>query len=447
MATPSGVGALAVIRISGQEAINKTEKLFLGKKLSEVSSHSVVYGHVANSGKEIIDEVMISVFRSPKTFTKEDIVEISCHGSPAIVREIMEALTRHGIRMAEPGEFTLRAFLNGRINLVQAEAVADLISSENKAQQRVALQQLKEGFSKKLSKYREQLLNLASYLELELDFSEEDVEFAKRDELQKLLEDLKEELEALSQSYALGNVIKKGVPVALIGPPNAGKSTLLNALLEEEKAIVSAIPGTTRDYIEGEVVLNGISFRFIDTAGLRESTDEIEKIGIERSKKKLAEAAVVILLFDSSSTKLEELELLQKLVKEKEEQVLWVANKVDLLSDDTLPSYQSLGIHPIFVSLQSRDSIKLIKDALLNISQVDALDFSNDVVTNSRHYELVEGALSAIKKTKGVLQDGENLELIAFELREALHHLGQLTGEITNDEMLGNIFSKFCIGK
>lgn len=448
-ATAPGMGALAVIRLSGTQALQIAERAFKGPDLKAVSSHTVHYGHITDAEGKALDEVMASVFHAPRSFTTEDTVEISCHGSPYVVEQIVTRLVELGARHAEPGEFTLRAFMNGRINLTQAEAVADLIASENEAQHQLAIHQVKEGYWTKLSEHRQKLLDLAALLELELDFVEEDVEFAQRDELQERLQLLSSQLQVLEESYKWGNVIKKGVPVALAGPPNAGKSTLLNALLQEEKAIVSPIAGTTRDFIEGELNLGGVKFRFVDTAGLRETSDEIESIGVERSRQKMGEAHFILFLFDTHGTNIDQLEEYKTLLSEQDKPVIWLANKVELSSKNHQEAIgQALkGEDFVFFSALEEVGVHQVREALLNRAGVDKIRKQDEVVTNLRQFETIKQGRQAVADTLDAIENGLPNDLIAFELRQCLEPIGKLTGEITNDEVLGNIFSKFCIGK
>lgn len=441
LATPSGVGAIGVIRVSGLGAITMVNSVFKGKNLENAESHTVHFGTIT-SGDEIIDEVLVSVFKTPRSFTKEDSVEISCHGSDYIIRQILKLLVIKGARIAKPGEFTQRAFMNGQFDLVQAEAVADLIAADSQASHKTALNQLRGGFSKKLASLRSELIHFASLIELELDFGEEDVEFAQRDDLRRLIDALLSTIEPLITSFDLGNAIKEGVPVAIIGSPNVGKSTLLNALLNEEKAIVTSIAGTTRDVIEDTIVLEGLKFRFIDTAGIRETTDVVESIGIERSKAAMDKADIVIFLFDSAET-LEENRALAALLPANKE-VLFVLNKTDINPSlaDSLSAGDS-GILPI--SAHTQQNLPELTRKLVSLVHGQAA--GDTVVTNLRHYEHLLKTSDSLTDVLNGLSLGVTGDFLAQDIRLALHHLGEITGTIVTDDLLDNIFSKFCIGK
>ncbi|MBB3837820.1 tRNA modification GTPase [Runella defluvii] len=439
LATPSGVGAIGVIRVSGEGTFAVVNKLFRGKDLTKVDSHTVHFGTI-RSGNDIIDEVLIAVFKTPTSFTKEDTVEISCHGSDYIIRQILKLLVQNGARLARPGEFTQRAFLNGQFDLVQAEAVADLIAADSAASHRTALNQLRGGFSKKLAFLREDLIHFASMVELELDFGEEDVEFANRDDLRALINNLQTTIAPLIDSFDFGNALKEGIPVAIIGAPNVGKSTLLNALLNEEKAIVTSIAGTTRDVIEDLLYLDGIKFRIIDTAGIRETVDVVESIGIERSKKAMNQADVVVLLFDSPETYADVEQLAEGL--EEGKKVLWVRNKADLTS----PNGGAGGEVEIPISAKTGTGIEDLKKALVAVA-VAAKAADDTVVTNLRHYEHLVKTQQALSDVLNGLAIGITGDFLAQDIRLALHHLGEITGQIATDDLLANIFSKFCIGK
>jgi tRNA modification GTPase len=445
-ATAPNVSALAVIRISGKEAFPIASKVFKGKNLMQVASHTVHYGFVVN-GDEIVDEVMATVFKAPKSFTAEDTVEISCHGSPFVVKKIIEVVIAAGARLAKPGEFSMRAFMNGRINLAQAEAIADLIASENEMQQKVALQQMRGGFANELLQMRQQLIDYAALIELELDFGEEDVEFAKREQLINFITQLMTHLFQLINSFKTGNAIKEGIPVAIIGKPNAGKSTLLNALLNEERAIVSEIAGTTRDTIEDVMHYKGYSFRFIDTAGIRQTSDTIESIGVEKALQKARNARVVLYLFDVSATSLQQLSNEIKSLAIHSAIIIPVANKIDRASwKITAPFTHVPNIQ--FISAAQNFNIENLKESLYLLATHNT-QFStpNSLVTNIRHFEALQNALNALTKAKEGLQNKISGELIAFDLRDALEQLGSITGEVSNEEVLGSIFSRFCIGK
>lgn len=436
LATPSGVGALAIIRVSGKGAIALVQSSFKGKNLTEVATHTVHFGTLRDGG-EIIDEVLVSVFKSPNSFTKEDSVEISCHGSDYVVRQLLKLLVKSGARIAKPGEFTQRAFLNGQFDLVQAEAVADLIAADSAASHRTALNQLRGGFSKKLGLLRQDLIHFASLIELELDFGEEDVEFAEREDLRKLINDLRATIAPLIESFDFGNAIKEGVPVAIIGAPNVGKSTLLNALLNEEKAIVTAIAGTTRDVIEDTMVLDGLKFRFIDTAGIRETNDVVESIGIERSKQAIERADIVLFLYDSDET-LHEVEQLEKALATGKK-VIWLQNKIDQSA--------AIGDKPAGLGISARDNLGLEELKNRIVATVKSDSASDTVVTNLRHYEHLLKANEALGEVINGLSIGITGDFLAQDIRLSLHHLGEITGTIVTDDLLDNIFSKFCIGK
>ncbi len=458
-ATPPGVSAIAVIRVSGEKAIQISDEIFRSKNkkriLENSKSHTVHFGIITDNS-EIIDEVLVTIFKAPHSYTGENSVEISCHGSPYITGKIIELLIGKGCRYAKPGEFTMRAFLNGKFDLSQAEAVADLIESQSKTSHDLALNQMRGGFSSKIKDLREKLLNFTSLIELELDFAEEDVEFANRDELKKLLQEMKTEISGLLKSFKLGNVIKQGIPVAIIGKPNVGKSTLLNAILNEEKAIVSAIPGTTRDTIEDSIVINGITFRFIDTAGLHESGDEIEKIGIERTHEKIRQSKIILYIFDVSSTSCDEIdetlkefqEYIENLPEdaEKEKEFILIANKTDMLVEAPKGFKSLVERDCIFVSAKRKENINLIIDRLSEYVETEKVH-DTAIVSNSRHYEALSKALEAIENVEKGFEQELTSDLIVTDIRDALYHLGDITGEITTDEVLGNIFGKFCIGK
>ena len=457
MATPAGAGAIAVLRLSGPEAISIASSIFTsvsGKNLADQKSHTVHLGHIKD-GEKIIDEVLATIFKNPNSYTGEDVVEISCHGSNYIQQEIIQLCLRNGCRMADAGEFTLRAFLHGKMDLSQAEAVADLIASDSAASHQLAMQQMRGGFSSEIKKLREELLNFASLIELELDFAEEEVEFANRDDFQNLITKITQVLKRLIDSFAIGNVLKNGIPVAIVGEPNVGKSTLLNALLNEERAIVSDIAGTTRDTIEDEISIGGIGFRFIDTAGIRETSDTIEGLGIKRTFEKIDAAQVVIYLFDSekfkkSSSKFQiEIETIKNRFPLKN--LIIVANKVDKLTDESLKnleevfSTQTSTLIPL--SAKKGIGLKTLENRLLEFVNTGALRSNETIVTNSRHYDALLKALEEIIKVQDGLNTNLSGDLLAIDLRQALHYLGSITGQVSEDEILGNIFANFCIGK
>lgn len=453
LATPSGAGAIAVIRLSGPDAIHLADKQFKsvsGKTLSRQKTHTIHLGHIKD-GDKTIDEVLVSVFKNPNSYTGEDVIEISCHGSKYIQQEIIQLFLRNGCRMATPGEFTLRAFLNGKLDLSQAEAVADLISSDNEASHQIAIQQMRGGFSSEIAKLREELLNFASLIELELDFAEEDVEFADRTKFRDLVERITFVLKRLIDSFAVGNVIKNGIPVAIVGEPNVGKSTLLNALLNEERAIVSDIAGTTRDTVEDEITIGGMGFRFIDTAGIRETQDVVESIGIKKTFEKIEQAHVVIYLFDAtvfikdSNTFQVEIEKIKN--KYPQKPLIIIANKIDKLTEAEMTSLKSQISNLELLSAKTGMGVEHLKDKLLSFVNTGALKQNDTIVTNSRHYDSLQKALEEIIKVKQGLDSGLSGDLLAIDIRQALYYFGEITGQVTNDELLGNIFANFCIGK
>lgn len=454
IATASGNGAIAVIRLSGNKAISIADKLFSSpsnKRLINQAPNTVHFGGISLNHK-LIDEVLVSIFKAPHSYTGEDVVEISCHGSVFIQQQILQSLIECGATQAQPGEFTLRAFMNGKMDLSQAEGVADLIASESEAAHKMAMNQMRGGFSAEIGKLRGQLLHLCSLLELELDFSEEDVEFADRSQLKRLLNEIAFVIQHLTDSFVLGNVIKTGVPVAIVGKPNVGKSTLLNTLLQEEKALVSEIAGTTRDSIEDVINIKGIRFRFIDTAGIRQTTDAIESLGIERTYAKISQASIVLLLVDANSTKGEIQQQIKDLKLSQQQHLIVVVNKIDLcISDEvTVRIGGSNAFDPFPVLLLSAKhhlNTDKLHEMLINTVQAKALQTSDVVVSNIRHYEALRYALEASKRASTGLETSLPSDLIAQDIREILHYLGQITGEITTDEILGNIFKNFCIGK
>ena len=448
LATPTGLGAISVIRISGLNAISITEKLFKSKgnkKLSNQNSHTVHLGHLIKNNHEL-DEVLVTIFKGPHSYTGENTVEISCHGSTYIQQEIIDLFIENGIRVANPGEFTLRAFINGKMDLNQAEAVADLIASENEGSHKLAMEQMKNGFSNDLKKLRDELLHFSSMIELELDFSQEDVEFAERSEFKKLTVRIQNELEKLIDSFKSGNVLKNGISVAIAGKPNAGKSSLLNTLLNEDKAIVSDIPGTTRDSIEDSLVIDGINFRFTDTAGLRETKDIIESKGIEKTKEKINNARVLIYLFDSNDTTFSEISSDLKSFKRKDLSVLLVRNKIDIKNTNQKLITELEKFELIEISANNSESVSLLKKRLVN--EINILNpYTDTVISNSRHYEALMKALKAIEEVNIGLKSDISGDLLSVDIRKSIEHLAEITGEITNDDVLGNIFANFCIGK
>ena len=448
LATPNGKGAISVIRISGSNAIASTEKLFKSKNnkvLSQQSSHTVHLGYLLKNENEL-DEVLITLFKGPHSYTGEDTIEISCHGSSYIQKEIIDLFIENGVRVANPGEFTLRAFINGKMDLNQAEAVADLIASENKGSHNLAMQQMKSGFSNDLKKLRGELLHFSSMIELELDFSQEDVEFAEREEFRKLTNTIKSELKTLIDSFQSGNVLKNGISVAIAGKPNAGKSSLLNTLLNEEKAIVSDIPGTTRDSIEDSLVINGINFRFTDTAGLRDTNDVIESKGIEKTKEKINNAKILLYLFDINDTDINEIKSSLKTFKRKDLSILLVRNKIDLKIQNKKLFNDLNQFELIEISATEKKSVKKLKKRL--IREVDVLNpYTDTIISNSRHYEALIKALKAIEEVNKGLKNNLSGDLLSVDIKRSVEFLAEITGDITNDDVLGNIFANFCIGK
>lgn len=450
-----GVGAIAMLRLSGAGCIALTDRIFKtpsGKKLEEMAANTVHFGRIAERD-DLIDEVLVTIYRAPHSFTGEESVEIACHGSMYIQQRLLKLLVDTGARLAAPGEFTQRAFLNGKMDLSQAEAVADLIASTSAASHRMALMQMKGGFSTELMRLRAELLHITSLLELELDFSEEDVEFADRSELSRIAGNIEKLLTRLCSSFSLGNVIKNGVPVAIVGNTNVGKSTLLNALLREDKAIVSDIAGTTRDVIEDTINLNGITFRFIDTAGIRATTDEVENIGIERTFAKIGQASVVLLLTDLSrgSESFEEYYRQVKAHIAPEAKLIIILNKTDRVEDlltpqETIRLFTS-GEEIIPISARTGANLDLLIQELTDTVNLNALNTSDVIVSNVRHYEALNHALIAIRRVAAGLQTGLSGEFVSQDIRECLHYLGEITGEISTDEVLGNVFKNFCIGK
>jgi tRNA modification GTPase len=452
ISSPPGTGGIALIRLSGNAAFEIAQKVFQGREgllISALKSHTLHYGRIYHQGSEI-DDVLLSVFRAPHSYTGEDSIEITCHGSVYIQQKVLEALLQAGARLAEPGEYTRRAFLNGRMDLTQAEAVADLIASQNAAAHRIALNQMRGGFSSRIQSLRQQLLDLGSLLELELDFAEEDVEFAGRDRLALLITDIRIELGQLIDSFKQGNLLKNGIPVAIIGKPNVGKSTLLNALINEERAIVSEIPGTTRDSIEEVVNLRGIAFRFIDTAGLRQSVDVIENLGIERTYAKIRQAAIVLYVFDISRDEPDDVkrELMDfgEQMKDSARKFIVIGNKTDELVEAPHHFGELSGLHTLFISARRKENLHLITDALMTHAQ-ELLGDESTVLVSVRHQQALQHAAEAVLRVGQALEAGISSELISSELRIALYHLGLISGEISNEEILGNIFQNFCIGK
>lgn len=454
ISTPPGIGAIATIRLSGKGSIALVDKIFSSpsnRKLSTAEANKLFFGRVIDNG-ELLDEVLVTLFHSPRSYTGEESVEISCHGSPYIQQKLMELLISKGARLAKAGEFTRRAFHNGKLDLSQAEAVADLIASESKAYHRVAMNQMRGGFALKLSELRDKLLQFVSLIELELDFAEEDLEFANREILYDLTEQIEKEIEKLISSFRLGNAIKNGIPVAIIGETNVGKSTLLNLLLKEDKAIVTNIHGTTRDIIEESINIEGITFRFIDTAGIRQTTDIIETIGIERTYKKIEQASILLWMIDITTP----LEMINSIAtsiipKLKGKQTIILFNKSDLLPDNQQKQFESLfpelEAERLFISAKKQKNIDSLQELLITAAAIPTIGENDIIVTNLRHYEALTQALDAIHRTKEGLNSGVTQDFLAQDIRECMFYLGEITGQISTDEILANIFSSFCIGK
>ena len=457
LATATGVGAISVIRLSGKEAIELADKVFKtlnGKPLSEAPSHTVHLGTIKNEN-QVIDECLATIFKGKKSYTGEPVVEFSCHGSAYITQEVIKLCLANGARLAQAGEFTKRAFLNGKLALNQAEAVADLIASDSKASHQVALQQMRGGFTSEIEDLRQELLNFASLIELELDFSEEDVEFADRSQFEQLLKRIKTTLQTLIQSFSAGNAIKNGIPVAIVGKPNAGKSTLLNTLLNEERAIVSDIAGTTRDTIEETLHIDGFTFRFIDTAGIRDTKDQIEAIGVEKAKEKIKKAQIVLYLYNEKENTTDEVIHFVTENYHKEAKFILLHNKIEDLQEVITPFDNEIlaSIPEEYIFSQLRISAKenINIDELKKILSLYVKNLSpsagNTIITNIRHYEALNNALQALEKIEEGMQIRLSGDLLAIDIRETLYHLGSITGAVSNDELLGNIFSRFCIGK
>ena len=453
LATPSGVGAIGVIRISGKACISVVEKFFFSKdlkpkKLTDKKSHTIHFGVIAHNDI-VIDEVLVSIFKDPHSYTGEDSIEISCHGSLFILQQVLTLFLKNGCRMAEPGEFTMRAFLNGKMDLSQAEAVSDLIASNSAVSHQVAMQQMRGGFSSKIKILRDHLINFASLIELELDFSEEDVEFADRTDLKKLIVQISGIIQKLIESFDVGNVIKNGIPVAIVGKPNAGKSTLLNVLLDDDKAIVSEIPGTTRDLIEDEIVIDGVMFRFIDTAGLRTTTDIIEQMGVNKALEVIKKSAIIIYLFDSHELSSGDLKLELDLIKDHigKSQLVIVANKMDVEGEEALRKEFASFKDLIYISAKEQRNINELKKRLVSLFDNRTVNATETIVTNARHAESLRRAFSALNKVSEGLNNKVPSDLLALDIRYALDELGSITGEVTNEDLLDSIFTKFCIGK
>jgi tRNA modification GTPase len=454
----TGRGAISVIRLSGSESLSICEKIFfpasITARISEQKGYTILYGEI-RSENEIIDDVLVSVFRAPHSYTGEDSVEISCHGSPYIGQKIVELLINSGASSANPGEFTQRAFLNGKMDLSQAEAVADLIASESKIAHKIAINQMRGSFSDEINILRAELLHFASLIELELDFGEEDVEFADRSELQKIVSKVISIAGNLASSFSVGNIIKNGVPVVIVGNPNTGKSTLLNALLREEKAIVSDIPGTTRDVVEDTIIIDGIQYRFIDTAGLRDTNDFIEKLGIKKTYEKINLASVVLLITDINEgaiTISDVVNEIRKQISGLEKQLIILINKIDTNTTEKQVEIQnSISLQHdeelLFISAKQGTGLDELKILLGKVIEKENLTYDDVIITNARHYEALKHVTESLERVENGLNSGLPSDLIAVDIRHAIHYLGEITGEITSDEILGNIFKNFCIGK
>jgi tRNA modification GTPase TrmE len=444
LATPPGIGAIGVIRVSGAKSFNILNELFPSKNLLSQKSHTLHVGLLKNND-DVLDEVVLSLFKNPTSYTGEDVIEISCHGSHFIQQKIIEAVITKGARMAKPGEFTQRAFLNGKLDLTQAEAVADIIASNTEASKNAAIKNMRGGFSSSLKKLREELIKFSALIELELDFSQEDVEFADRTALKNLISDLQFQTNSLIQSFSLGNVIKNGVQVAIIGKPNAGKSTLLNALLNEERSIVSDIAGTTRDTVEEILNIDGILFRLIDTAGIRHHThDAIEQMGVQRSLEKMQQADVVIYLFDVNDMQPEELAIIEGNLRKDGLNYIFVGNKTDIQAN-RLQSNLPAGV--IFISAKEQSGILTLKTKLKDVVVKEDINTESVIVTNARHVEALQKLFASLADVAAGLNENKSGDLISLDIRESLHYLGLITGEVTTEEQLDFIFSKFCIGK
>ncbi len=446
LATPPGIGAIGVIRLSGTKAIAIANDLFPSKNLQQQSSHTLHVGFLKDE-ETILDEVVLSLYKAPKSYTGEDVVEISCHGSPYVQQQVTDACIKHGARLAKPGEFTQRAFLNAKLDLAQAEAVADLIASNTAASQKAALHTMRGGFSENLKELRERLIKFSALIELELDFSQEDVEFADRKQFYELIDELSYSSEKLINSFQLGNVIRNGVSVAIVGKPNAGKSTLLNSLLNENRAIVSEIPGTTRDTIEEIININGILFRLIDTAGIREHTaDVIESEGVERSLDKMKGADLVVYLFDAADSK-EEIEMQKSEMQSKQMKFLLVANKIDAIEESVAREKFKEDADIVFISAKQHLHTDILKEKMVATILQGQVQAENTIITNARHFHALKEMATSLQDIKEGLNNKLPGDLLALDIRRCLHYLGEITGEITNDDQLDFIFSKFCIGK
>ena len=455
VSTPAGVGGIAVVRVSGRDAVKCVMKSWRGADLNAVQTHTLHLGRIVDTDGETLDEVVAAVFRGPRSFTGEDVIELSCHGSLWVQQQLVALLIGNGCRAAEGGEFTRRAFMNGRLDLSQAEAVADVIASGSKAAHRIAVSQMRGGFSRMLSTLRERLLEFVSLMELELDFSEEDVEFADRSALRKLADEIEQVISRLAHSFSVGNAIKNGVPVAIIGETNAGKSTLLNVLLNEDKAIVSDVHGTTRDVIEDTINIGGITFRFIDTAGIRETNDTIESLGIERTFQKLDQAEIVLWMVDAVNAASQIEQLSEKIIPRCEgKHLIVVFNKADLIEDKQKENLQSLlkdfskeATESIFISAKQRENTSELQKMLIDAAHLPTVTQNDIIVTNVRHYEALNKALEAIHRVQNGLDSQISGDFLSQDIRECIFFISDIAGEVTNDMVLQNIFQHFCIGK
>ena len=451
ISTPHGVGGIAVIRVSGKDAVLFVSRCWHGKPIEEMKSHTAHFGRITDASGEVLDEVVLTVFKAPHSFTGEDVIEIACHGSLWIQQQIVNVLIDCGCRAASGGEFTRRAFANGKLDLSQAEAVADIIASSSRASHRVAMNQMRGVFSQRIGELRQQLLQFVSLIELELDFSEEDVTFADREKLLSLANQIHGVIKRLAESYATGNVIKNGLPVAIVGQTNAGKSTILNALLHDDKALVSDIQGTTSDVIEDTIVIGGITFRFIDTAGIRHSSDTIEAMGIERTFRKLDQAQIVLWVIDGTENPQDVAQFMADNIEPHchDKQLMAVINKADVASADNIAAItKAIGqLKHVVISAKREADIAMLQQQVTEAAAIPQIDDNAVVVTNARHYEALVRADEALARSIAGLKSGLSGDLVSQDIRECLHYLGEITGEISNNEILGEIFSHFCIGK
>ena len=443
LSTPTGSGALGVIRLSGPDAVSIANSVFKGKDLTKQATHTLHFGLIMDQ-EAILDEVVVSLFLAPKSYTKENVVEISCHGSSYIIQRIISLLIENGARAAKPGEFTLQAFLNGAFDLSKAEAVADLIASNSKASHDIAMQQMRGGFADELQGLREQLIHFASMIELELDFAEEDVEFANRDQLKALVLQINRVIGRLIQSFELGNVIKNGIPIVIAGKPNVGKSTLLNGLLNEDRAIVSDIAGTTRDTIEDEINIGGLVFRFIDTAGIRETADLIEAKGVERTLEKMKQAKLILYMADATQS-YDEIESQLDGLKKQDIPYLFFVNKAELLDPAQKEALKALNVQ--FITAKEQVGVEALKDSLLETVNLKNINTNETILTNIRHVEALKNTEEALNRVLMNVDNPITSDFLAMDIKQALHYLGEIVGEVTTDDLLENIFSKFCIGK